>query len=515
MRNYYIIILTIIALVYSAIFSLVNAQSAYGDFPYYQSFRTSVQPNEIEKISPQGGQINSATFTGNGLRLTPAQESQFGAIFIKDKQFQSVQGIRIEFEFAIYGGTGADGMSVFFFDAGIQNPVIGSVGAGIGYSYNRANNIYSTNRASGLSGAYLGIALDSYGNFKNRRWQGDARISGIPNISGSLGDRYISNVTLRGAKGGAAQLIDFPYGGMGNGYNGYPVLISQPTLGNNLGWVLNETDGTYSLINTYQGDFNLRGGDASVYRKAFIEIFPFTDNSGFFITVKIQHEQGIETVIDDYPYKKTVTYSENAYTTDGDYNRNSPAASLSKITSLDATIPEYLRIGFAASTGGLTDIHLIKELSITLPGSTEANNDNSSTIKGMPVSINVLDNDIGYTGPIIKDQVGSKDFLDAYTFRFTDESGIEVGIVDAVKTSYSDSQGLWQFSFTTQKLTFIPAIDFIGQATVRYTIKAGLNNEVPYNDDAYRSLPASVIVNVTPPKAVISNRMVTPVIIPK
>lgn len=513
MANKYVIIRMILIFTSLGMFSQVKAQSIYGDFPYYQSFRTTIQPTEIEKVTPQGGKTNAATFTVNGLRLTPATQQQFGAVFIKDKQFQSIQGIRIEFEYAIYDGDGADGMSVFFFDANVTTPTIGAPGCGIGYTYNRTNN-QSQNigyRASGLSGAYLGIALDSYGNFKSRRWQGDARVNGIPNISESLGNRYTSNVTLRGAKGGSAQLSDFPYDGMGDGYNGYPVLISQPTLSNNQGWILDNTGGTYSSINTYQGNFNLRGGSLSAYRKAIVEIFPFTGGDGFWVTVKIQHEQATTTVIKDYPYKQTVIYAENAYTSTGDNNQTNPSSS-SKATILDATIPEYLRIGFAASTGGVTDIHLLRELRITLPGSAEAYDDYTSTPKGIPVAIDALANDIGYTGIISQNMVGSASYLAPSTFRFCNEFGVNIGVADAGGTSYSTTEGTWRFDFVTGNLTFTPVGSFIGEASVKYNIKA---NGIPYNDDAYRSLPATVTVEVVPPKAIISNRMITPVITPR
>ncbi len=511
-RTVYIFIVTI------AIFWIVSsqsiAQSLYGNFPYYQSFLTSVQPTEIEKITPQGGKNNAATFTTNGLQLTPASLQQFGAVFIKDRQFQSEQGIRIEFEYAMYGGTGADGMSVFFFDASVQNPTIGAAGSGIGYSYNRANERYRSLRASGLSGAYLGVALDSYGNFKQRRWQGDARISGIPGLY--TGNKQISNVTLRGAKGGDQQLRDFyNVRGMGDGYNGYPVLISQPTIGNNQGWILNGTGGTYSSINTYQGDFSLRGGSISTYRKAIIEIFPFTDNSGFWITVKIQHDDNTTTVINDYPYKKSIVYAENAYTSSGDYNTSNPSSPSSKTTILNATIPKYLRIGFAASTGQLTDIHLLRELRITLPGSAESYDDYASTPKGVAVDIDVLNNDIGYSGLVSKNQKGSKDYINPSAFRFCDNNGASLGTVDSKGTSYATADGLWYFNFVTRIMKFTPSVNFIGQASVKYNIKAGLNNEMPYNDEAYRSIASTVKVDVVPPKGVISNRMVTPVITPQ
>ncbi|MBB4034747.1 hypothetical protein GGR21_000634 [Dysgonomonas hofstadii] len=508
MKNKSVIIWMVLILV-SLGLSQAKAQSIYGDFPYYQSFRTSGQPGEIEKATPQGGKANAATFTTDGLRLTPATAQQFGAVFIKNKQFQSIQGIRIEFEYVMYSGNGADGMSVFLFDASVAIPTIGAAGCGLGYAYNRANNNYSASRATGLSGAYLGIALDSYGNFKQRRFQGEARVNGIPDLTTSTSDLYTSNVTLRGARGGSVQASQFSStGGMGAGYTGYPILISQPTKGENSpGWKLNDTGGAYSSINTYKGNFDLRGGQNS-YRKAIIELFPDAGANGFLVTVSIQHEQDTTIIIDGYHYKESLQYAENAYTSAGDYNTTNPNPT-SVTSTLAASIPDFFRIGFAASTGESTDIHLLRELKITLPGSAEANDDHASTYKGVSVTIDPLSNDIGYTGHIVQKMTGDTNNLDPSSFRFCDESGAEIGVPYADGVSYSAAIGIWQFDFATKKLTFTPAGSFIGEASVKYNIKAGLNNEVPYNDDAYRSLPTTVRVDVVPGKAVISNRMVT------
>lgn len=482
--------------------------SDYGNFPYYQGFRSTVQPSEIERATVANGS-NAVTFTTEGMRLTPAQKQQFGGVFVKDRRFRATQGIRIEFEYAIYGGTGADGMSAFLFDASVANPAIGATGAGLGYGYNRSNDRYPELRTPGLSGAYLGIALDSYGNFKQRRWYGDSRVNGISGLETSKDNRYISNVTLRGAEGAS-----LPIEGMGKGYTGYPVLISQPTLERNRGWKLNESGG-YTDMATYQGDFDLRGGLSS-YRKAIIEFFPASDSGtgGFLVTVSIQHGQALTTVINDYQYKTSLVYTENAHTANGDYNRYSPdTLSLVNTThTLNAAIPEFFRIGFAASTGGETDIHLLRELKITLPGAAEAYDDYGTTRRARPVALDVLGNDIGYTGVITKGQQGSHVNLDPSTFRFCDQAGNFLGTTASGETSYATKEGSWVFDFTLGKLAFTPSGGFIGQASVRYSIKAGLNNEMPYNDEAYRSLPATVTVDVTPAKTVISNRMATSVI---
>lgn len=520
MENKNVIIRAILILVSLGMFSQVKTQSIYGDFPYYQSFRTSSRPVEIEIPVVSSG-TNSAAFTLDGLRLTPATTEQFGGVFIEDRKFQSIQGIRIEFEYAMYGGTlydgsYGDGMSVFFFDANVATPKIGAKGAGLGYGYNRTNASTSNTgkRCSGLSGAYLGVALDLFGNFKSRRWQGDSRVNGIPNISQN------SSVTLRGARGGTNQTSVLPFQMNEEGFSGYPVLIAQGTNAT-AGWKLHDTNGSYTNISSGHSGTNLftLGGTLSSPQKAIIELFPNTGSGGgFLVTVKIQHNGIVTTVIDNYAYKKLVPYAENAYSTDypdGSSSGPTNPAITSTVTTLDATIPPYLKIGFAASTGAATNIHILKELRITLPGSAEAYDDYASTPKGISVTIDALANDIGYTGTISQSMVGSANYLDPSTFRFCNESGVDIGGTDAGGTSYSTAEGAWLFDFTTGKLTFTPAGSFIGQAAVKYNIKAGKDDEAPYSDDAYRSLPATVTVDVVPPKAVISNRMVTPVITPR
>lgn len=520
MENKSVIIRTILILASLGMFSQVKAQSIYGDFPYYQSFRTTSRPGEIEIPAVSSG-TNSAAFTLDGLRLTPATTEQFGGVFIEDRKFQSIQGIRIEFEYAMYGGTlydssYGDGMSVFFFDASVAAPKIGAMGAGLGYSYNRTN-AYGSNpgkRVPGLSGAYLGVALDLFGNFKQRRWQSNSRVNGIAGISQN------SSVTLRGARGGTNQ-TSLPFQMNEEGFSGYPVLIAQGTNAT-AGWKLHDTNGSYTTISSGHSGTNLftLGGTLNSPQKAIIELFPNTGSGGgFLVTVKIQHNGVVTTVIDNYAYKNLIPYAENAYSTtypdSSTSGTNDASFCASTVTNLDATIPPYLKIGFAASTGAATNIHILKELRITLPGSAEAYDDYASTPKGISVIIDALANDIGYTGTISQNMVGSANYLDPSTFRFCNESGVDIGGTDAGGTSYSTAEGVWRFDFGTGKLTFTPAGSFTGQAAVKYNIKAGKNNEAPYNDDAYRSLPATVTVDVVLPKAVISNRMVTPVITPR
>lgn len=258
----------------------------YGDFPYYESFTSGSKPVDITLLTPQKGE-NATKFTTKGMVLTPATTYQFGAVYINNKRFSSLNGIKIEFEYGMYGGTEADGISVFLFDASAGTPTVGAKGAGIGYGYNRTNNS-SRNleyRESGLSGGYLGIGIDSYGNYKRQVFQGDQRSNGINNSALAQGN----HVTLRGKQGELNQT-----NGLGIGYNGYPVLITQCTQNVAIGSaILNPETGDYITGTGLARNFKLRTTNFTTsptnddYRKAFVELVP-NASGGFNVTVKIQ-----------------------------------------------------------------------------------------------------------------------------------------------------------------------------------------------------------------------------------
>lgn len=503
-----------IYLLAAILITLNMSAQKYGSFPYQESFKSTVQPSQITIPSTHGG-TNSATFTNEGLRLTPAQKTQFGAVFVNSLQFKSINGIKIEFEYMVYGGNNADGISVFLFNAAVSNPTIGSRGAGLGYAFNRANNSYASLRVEGLKGAYLGIGLDNYGNFKSKRYQGDARMNGIDSNLG-LGE---SNVTLRGAEG----VADPSYRGAGSGYTGYPVLITQSTRNASLNRTINVNNGTYSAFSGSfipSEAFNLRGGSTfndgetsnNAYRKAIIELYPWVDDNtnailGKLVTVKIQVGTKLVTVIKNFEYPVHLTYVENSYSNSslGDYTIID-GNSISVLRELNTKEPDYIRVGFAASTGAAYDNHYIKNLRITLPSAAEAVDDEIETTLNHSVSIYPLANDIGFTGPIKPNQIGSSSYLNPDSFQFIDNNGNPIGY------SRTTTQGVWTYEPSTRRIIFSPAINFLGTATVEYTIKAGLGDEEPYEDEAYRSLPATITVSVTPSKSIVTNLMLQPLI---
>src|SRR5208337_2295031 len=108
-----------------------------------------------------GGTIDPA---GSGwLRLTDNEGNQTGYAY-NTTPFDLSQGLLVQFDYATWGGTGADGYSVYLFDAGVVNPGpgpfnIGAFGGSLGYAQKTG--------IAGISGGYMGIGVDEYGNFSN------------------------------------------------------------------------------------------------------------------------------------------------------------------------------------------------------------------------------------------------------------------------------------------------------------------------------------------------------------
>ncbi len=92
---------------------------------------------------------------GSGwLRLTAAVNSEKGLALNDAFSFTSNQPVVVEFDYVSWGGTGADGMTLFLYDPTVASPMsAAAVGGGLGYC--------------GGAGGYLAIGLDEYGNFSN------------------------------------------------------------------------------------------------------------------------------------------------------------------------------------------------------------------------------------------------------------------------------------------------------------------------------------------------------------
>ena len=508
-----------------------------GEFPYFESFLSGQKPAGIETPDPGGDMGNSVEFKNNGVQLTPPELDKFGAIYLDNHQFQSNIGIFISFEYMVYDGNGGDGFSLFFFDANEEDPGIGAPGSGIGYTYNRSINT-SENlkfRFPGLKGGYLGIAFDSYGSFKELRYQGESRVSGIPfsksvrGTGATVGADGNNEVTLRGAMSPTAirtsggNLIP----GMGVRYGGYPVLVTQRTT-ENVGFRLRTSSYyVWERYDQFKGKsfFQLRGGTEFKkpsdpgYRKAFVELFPIENKKGFLVSVMIQQgEASRDTIIYDYEYTEAFDYVENAITnSSGDNYLGDDILFESPVRRLIATVPKAFKIGFAAATGASKmpeakrDRHVIKNLNVILPRAAKANDDFVDDIpQRTRATIYPLPNDFGYKGPISRNQAPCPECIDKTTFRFLKEDGT----VSPTPFEYTVSgEGTWRYDQNTGIATFDPVSAFVGVAQVKYDIKGGIGDADPYALEPYRSGPATIRVNVissaNPEMHIISNKMVT------
>jgi len=108
-----------------------------------------------------------AVLTGNGviddvgdgwLRLTSNIDWQAGSA-INNTAFSSTEGVNITFEYATYGGDGADGFTFYLIDGSTASPTTGAPGGALGYSWDR------NEMNPGVTNGYVGIGFDEWGNY--------------------------------------------------------------------------------------------------------------------------------------------------------------------------------------------------------------------------------------------------------------------------------------------------------------------------------------------------------------
>ncbi|MBW4464973.1 MAG: DUF4347 domain-containing protein [Pegethrix bostrychoides GSE-TBD4-15B] len=266
--------------------------------------------------APPGGLPGSAApldTAGTGtLRLTNNSKNQ-AAFVIYDSAFNSNAGVSVEFDFFSYGGSsntaqavtqGGDGISFFLVDG--TTPSITSAGA-FGGSLGYAQKISNPANTPGIAGGYVGIGLDEFGNFSNQTdgAPGDPqqRVGPLPS-NGPVPD----SVSLRGRIGTTLA-------------NSYPFLGGSGTLPSSI-------DNFTATSRT----------DAS--RRARLDITP----TGL-LSVKVD------------------------LNADGDYlDVGEAPASLTNIDIVAANggaVPSTFKFGFASSTGSATNIHEVRNLTIT------------------------------------------------------------------------------------------------------------------------------------------------------
>jgi uncharacterized repeat protein (TIGR01451 family) len=163
---------------------------AHGQFSINETFKNNTITNGITLGGSASLTSGASDPAGQGwLRLTGSTNNQAGFAVI-EKPFPSAMGVLIDFEYTTWstpgGGNGADGLSVFLFNAA-DSFQVGGYGGSLGYAPHTG--------AAGLSGGYMGIGLDEYGNYSN------------PTEDRTGGPGFVKNVVgLRGPAPGYAYL---------------------------------------------------------------------------------------------------------------------------------------------------------------------------------------------------------------------------------------------------------------------------------------------------------------------
>jgi len=158
-------------------------------------------PVTINGVVTQTGALrftnaNGTTNNSNGAKYGHDE----GGAIISSTPFDATNGVQITFKTVTYrgdsGGTqgdGADGISFFMIDGSVA-PSIGSAGGSLSYSCSNPGNLNGHPTVDGVTGAYIGLGIDEYGNFLNAP---DNTASGFGQQGNRIGLRGAGNVSWR------------------------------------------------------------------------------------------------------------------------------------------------------------------------------------------------------------------------------------------------------------------------------------------------------------------------------
>lgn len=283
--------------------------SAKAQFIVTESFKGGTSPGIITGGSATLTSGYADPINDGWLRLTSATGNQSGYAYV-NTPFPSSLGVIMEFEYKSWRNTddatyhGADGFCVFLFDAATTTFKIGGYGGSLGYAPNSEQGV-----TTGLSGGYIGIGFDEYGNFARST---EGRIEGTSSLKPN-------SVTLRGPTTASASTT--------NKYLKHNQLQPDPKLnGNSI---------DYNTVTS------TRPKDADFYRKIKITIVP--TGTGFY---KID------------VYWQTTKFG--VYESIISYTTSTPP-------------PPNLKLGFAGATGGGFNYHEIRNIYITTTGNVRVN----------------------------------------------------------------------------------------------------------------------------------------------
>jgi uncharacterized repeat protein (TIGR01451 family) len=267
-------------------------------------------------VPPQGGAPDGY------LRLTDASNDQAGAV-LYSQPIPSTSGVEISFEQWQYGGTQtpapADGISFFLVDGAATLDAPGAFGGSLGYAQKLPDDLPANTLVPGVNHGYLGIGMDVLGNyFGDWEHRGQNCPTRSPAGTGFRVPGPGTNmVTVRGP---------------GDGTDGYCFLTATTS----------NTSTTGPWPSTLPGQLHgpltsIPAGTSAADAAALLE-----------------------------PSKRTVTIvitpsPDPQVTVSVDFG-----AGPQQVLAFDAPqpVPATYKFGLAASTGGFTDVHLIRTVKV-------------------------------------------------------------------------------------------------------------------------------------------------------
>lgn len=270
---------------------------------------------------------------------------QTGAVYSKFS-FPSNAGVDITFKTVTYGGnaysnhkgykSGADGIVFFLADADKTGAIgssttVGAFGGSLGYSCANGKNVND-----GLYGAYIGLGIDEFGNFSNA---GDNTSSG----PGAGQNR----VTLRGAGDTNWKWLNQNYPKY------YPSNLS------------NKQDAIKKTCSTgFLHDFSSSSAGVKKDKEKLAYNYNYITHADLSNDKPIYNQQGVSaprrTLANPITYGLKIT-QDGLLSLSYSYNGGveTPIITKQSISATNGALPKAFRFGFAAGTGGGSNVHEI------------------------------------------------------------------------------------------------------------------------------------------------------------
>lgn len=453
-------------------------------FPYHISLRGDEKPDAItEYFGVKDIPVPAERYSDRGIALTytvGGREQTFTGFALDDVEFTSEFGIIVEFKYAMidgheFNGRYGDGFSMFLYDS--DKPFeIGGHGASLGYAYR--NNDNTANSVPGLNGGYLGIGFDVYGDFKLRTEIAHERKEGIVYNWPEIG----SHVTIRGGQHKEDR------------YKGYPVIY---TINANKPWATNRArldfdTGDYVYHEEqFSKRFDMRTGrdnyDNIIYNTVTVSIMPDYFDRGTELAIKVKDKHGEKAVVEHLLYANTFKTRDQ----------------FGNLYDFETKVPDNFKIGFAAGTGGAYQIHLIKDVKVSLPYQPETEDVRAVFCKGegdndgRRVLFDPYEESYFYSGSVARPTAGNTSYYIEYdSFRFEDEEGYDLNARDPFK--YTDpGVGTWEYD-GNRTVTFTASNDNLpeGEYSIYYSATGVDRPEGPFGKEVYRSRPTKLTVVV-------------------